>query len=742
MSNIIMDEVINNLPENIYQILKLNKIEKKDLLIAAKGDLDSDGNYGASWVLATATDMIVATEKSLIYHIEDIEDLSNEKVIAGGLLVATIAGLDSILCSFSNTCARDFGFFVKLFKKLKEGKELSPEDFEDNEMPMFCPKCRTRYDDPARKICPKCFDKRAIFLRVMSYLPKYKIELFFMLLCMFASSILNIAIPYIGGNILFDKVLKAGGEYYGEIVFFIMLMFVIKLVATAVSIIYGRINSSLTARVIFDLKTEIFGALQRLSLSFYNNNQTGTLMNNVNGDAMHLQYFFHDGAPYFIVNFITMVGIFVVMITMNWKLALITILPIPIIIYILKGFFPKLLVMFNRMFRRGGNLNSIINDSLNGSRVVKAFGKEASEVSRFSKTNDGVYQINMDLGQMVQTAFPLLYLMMGFSGLIVWGYGSWLVVNGEMTFGSLITFTGYGAMLIGPLQFMTQITQWWSDCMNSASRIFEIMDTVPEVEEKSDAIRIPSIKGNVEIKDVSFGYEPNNPVLHNLNFKVNSGEMIGIVGHSGAGKSTLTNIITRLYDVKEGAINIDGINIKDLSLKDLHSQIGMVLQETFLFIGTVAENIAYAKPEATMKEIIEAAKVANAHDFILELPEGYDTIIGSRGKNFSGGEKQRISIARAVLLNPNILILDEATASLDTETEKLIQEALEKLIKGRTTFAIAHRLSTLRNADRLVVIEKGKIEELGTHEELIRSKGTYYKLLQKQKEALKLQGVS
>ena len=742
MSNIIMDEVINNLPENIYQILKLNKIEKKDLLIAAKGDLDSDGNYGASWVLATATDMIVATEKSLIYHIEDIEDLANEKVIAGGLLVATIAGLDSILCSFSNTCARDFGFFVKLFKKLKEGKELSPEDFEDNEMPMFCPKCRTRYDDPARKICPKCFDKRAIFLRVMSYLPKYKIELFFMLLCMFASSILNIAIPYIGGNILFDKVLKAGGEYYGEIVFFIMLMFVIKLVATAVSIIYGRINSSLTARVIFDLKTEIFGALQRLSLSFYNNNQTGTLMNNVNGDAMHLQYFFHDGAPYFVVNLITMVGIFVVMITMNWKLALITILPIPIIIYILKGFFPKLLVMFNRMFRRGGNLNSIINDSLNGSRVVKAFGKEASEVSRFSKTNDGVYQINMDLGQMVQTAFPLLYLMMGFSGLIVWGYGSWLVVNGEMTFGSLITFTGYGAMLIGPLQFMTQITQWWSDCMNSASRIFEIMDTVPEVEEKSDAIRIPSIKGNVEIKDVSFGYEPNNPVLHNLNFKVNSGEMIGIVGHLGAGKSTLTNIITRLYDVKEGAINIDGINIKDLSLKDLHSQIGMVLQETFLFIGTVAENIAYAKPEATMKEIIEAAKVANAHDFILELPEGYDTIIGSRGKNFSGGEKQRISIARAVLLNPNILILDEATASLDTETEKLIQEALEKLIKGRTTFAIAHRLSTLRNADRLVVIEKGKIEELGTHEELIRSKGTYYKLLQKQKEALKLQGVS
>jgi ATP-binding cassette subfamily B protein len=465
-------------------------------------------------------------------------------------------------------------------------------------------------------------------------------------------------------------------------------------------------------------------------------------MNNVNGDAMHLQYFFHDGVPYFIVNLITMIGIFIVMLGLDWRLAFLAMFPIPIIVYVLKKLFPKLWVLFSRMFRRGGTLNSIINDSITGSKVVKAFGKEGAEVSRFSNSNEGVYQVNVDLGNVLNTAFPLIGFFMGCSGLIVWGIGSWLVVKGELSFGTLITFTGYVGMLLGPLQFMTQITNWWSDCMSSASRIFEIMDTVPEVEEKLDAIRMTEMKGNVSLKGVTFSYEQNSTVLQDISFEVKAGEMIGIVGHSGAGKSTLTNIITRLYDVKEGSITIDGVNVKDINMRDLHSQIGIVLQDTFLFMGTISENIGYARQDATLEDIINAAKVANAHEFITKLPDGYDTIIGSRGQNLSGGEKQRIAIARAILLNPKILILDEATASLDTETERLIQEALERLVKGRTTFAIAHRLSTLRNADRLIVIERGKLEEIGTHEELVKKKGIYYNLLQKQREALKLQGVS
>lgn len=738
-----IDELKENIPLHIREMLEVSNINIKDIVLITKGDLNHQGVFAESFVLANKTQLIVASEGINIYYLEAIEKLSSEQVVAGGMLVAEINGEDKILCRYSSSCTRDFAVFTKLFAKLKECKELTDEDFKGDEIPLFCPKCGTRYEDPIRKICPKCFDKRAIFKRVISYLPKYKLDLILILLCMLASSILNIILPYLGGNIFYDEVLKKDGSNYGRVGLLVLIMLAVKLLATLISICYGRINSDLSAKVIFDLKTEIFAALQRLSLSFYNRKQTGTLMNNVNGDSMHLQYFFHDGVPYFIVNLITMLGIFGVMLSLNWRLALLSIFPIPIIVYVLKSLFPKLWVMFSRMFRRGSALNSVINDSLSGARVVKAFGKEGEEITRFSNTNQNFYKVNLELGNLLQTAFPLLYFLMGSSGLVVWGYGSYLVVKGELTFGSLITFTGYVGMLVGPLQFMTQITNWWSDCMNSASRIFEIMDAVPEVEEKADAIRLCNIKGEVSLKGVTFSYEPNNPVLHDINIDVKQGEMLGIVGHSGAGKSTLTNVITRLYDVKEGQITIDGINIKDLNLKDLHSQIGMVLQDTYLFMGTIAENIAYARPEATMEEIIAAAKVANAHDFIMKLPDGYDTVIGSRGRqNLSGGEKQRISIARAVLLNPRILILDEATASLDTETERMIQEALERLIKGRTTFAIAHRLSTLRNADRLIVVEGGKISESGTHEELVKNKGIYYTLLQKQREALKLQGVS
>jgi ATP-binding cassette, subfamily B, bacterial len=762
-----VEDFIQNIPQYIDELLVLHNVSKKDIKIASKGDLDLEGNYGETWILATATSLLIITgrvigqggkgliiknkasqqrffeeESSTLYQIESIEKLSSEQVVAGGLLVATMEGEDKILYRYSNSCTRDFAIFTNLFNKMKEGKELTEEDFKSEEMPLYCPKCGTRYEDPVRKICPKCFDKRAIFLRVLSYLPKYKLQIFLILICMAASSALNVVLPYFGGNVFYDQVLKGGGKHYGKIGLFVSIMLAIRLSATVISICYGRINSSLTAKVVYDLKTEIFKALQRLSLSFYSSKQTGTLMNNVNGDAMHLQYFFHDGVPYFIVNIITIIGIFTVMMRMHWQLAMLSIFPVPVIVYFLSHLFPKMWVLFSRRFRRDSSLNSIVNDSLTGVRVIKAFGREGAEVDRFSKANDRVYSVNVDLANMVQTAYPMLFFFMGVGNLIVWGYGSWLVASGKLTFGTLITFTGYVAMLMGPLHFMTEITRWWSDCMNSASRIFEIMDAVPEVEEKLDAVRLPNMKGDVTLQDVTFSYEPNNPVLHEINLEVKAGEMIGLVGHSGAGKSTLTNIITRLYDVKEGKITIDGVNVKDINMKDLHSQIGLVLQETYLFMGTIADNIAYAKPDSTREEIIAAAKIANAHDFILKMLDGYDTLIGSRGQSLSGGEKQRIAIARAVLLNPRILILDEATASLDTETEGLIQEALERLVKGRTTFAIAHRLSTLRNADRLVVVERGKIKELGTHEELIKLKGVYHNLLKKQKEALKLQGVS
>jgi len=747
---------LEKMPEYIKKAMVDHGVSPADIQLVASSDLSKDGKFAESWLVITK-DMLFVTEG--VYEkakgtedgwkendfsrfpIQELDQINTENLVSGGLLTVKYKGEDIVLCRYSNTHARKFGIVAKLLNKLKGNHELTDEDFQDEHAPAYCPKCGLLYPDQNRKVCPRCLDKRAVFIRVLSLAPRYKLQIFLILVCMLLSSGLNLLNPYISGNIFFDEVLKEGGRYYHRIFEVVLLMIGARILALLISIAYGRLNSSVAAEIVYDIKTEVFSAMQRLSLSFYNNRQTGGLMTRVNQDAMHLQSFFHDGLPYFIVNSLTIIGIGITMFLVNWRLALLVLLPTPIIAYFLYNIFPKLWNLFHRNFRKSHFLNSLINDAFTGMRVVKAFGKEDIEINRFSIANEGVRSVSIELGTTVSTLFPAINFIMGIGGIIVWGVGGWEVMKGNMTFGTLVTFTGYIGMLYGPIQFMTEIVHWWSDCMNSAVRIFEILDSVPDVAEAPNPVRIPVIKGDVILKDVTFSYEPNKPVLHNINLDVKAGEMIGLVGHSGAGKSTITNLITRLYDVEEGAIYIDDVNVKQIAIKDLRSQIGMVLQETFLFNGTIAENIAYAKPTATMEEIIRAAKAANAHDFIIRLPDGYDTIIGRHGYNLSGGERQRISIARAILHDPKILILDEATASLDTETERQIQEALERLIKGRTTFAIAHRLSTLRDADRLVVIEQGKIVEMGTHIELVKKKGVYFKLLEKQRNALKLRGI-
>ncbi len=732
------------------------------MLVVAKADLSTDGEFADTWVVLTDQDLAVleisrerigqsdrgrqlrepGTSRFVSYSISDVERLTAESLPLSGILSAVVNGSPVVICRFTNTQARKFGIFAKLFGKVKEGKELTEEDFKDERSPAHCPKCGLLYPDQERRVCPRCLDKRSLFLKVLSFAPKYKVQIGLVLLCMVAGSALNITSPYIRGSLLFDQVLAPEGKYAGRILEIVVLIGAVQLLALLIGIIQGRMNAVVSARIVFDLKSEVFEAMQRLSLSFFNNKQTGSLMTRVNRDAERLQGFFLDGLPYFLVNVVTMTGIVISMVLLDWRLALLVLLPAPAVVYILNKIFPRLWTLFSRMFRRRSAMNALVNDVLTGRRVVKAFGREAAEVARFGAVNEGVFAVNVETGLFTSTVFPLINLLMGIGGLVVWGYGGLQVVSGGMTFGTLMTFTGYIAMIYGPLEFMTHIVDWWSSCMDSAQRIFEILDAVPDVVEAPNPVRMPSIKGQISLRDVTFSYEPNRPVLHRINLEIEAGEMIGLVGHSGAGKSTLTNIISRLYDVEEGEILIDGVNVKDIAVRDLRSQIGMVLQDVFLFQGSIAENIAYAKPEATQAEIIRAAKLANAHDFIMRLPDGYDTVIGRQGYDLSGGERQRLSIARAILHDPRILILDEATSSVDVETERLIQEALSRLVQGRTTLAIAHRLPTLRNANRLVVLEKGRVVEVGTHSELVKMRGVYYNLLMKQREALRIRGVA
>lgn len=672
--------------------------------------------------------------------LEEIERLSVVNLVASGMLVMQEHGSEERMAGiFTNGHMEAAAKLVSAFEKLKQGKEAEIQ--EDERKEAACPTCGMLYPERGRKVCPRCMKKHAIFGRLLRLAGRYKGTIALIIVFMLLNSLTSLIIPYLSGTVLFDQALGGTGRFAGQIGLVILLIILCRTLALAFGVVFGIQTAKLAVNVGFDLKSDVFASLQRLSLAFFQKRQTGQLMTRVNNDAADVQYFFTDGIPYFIVNAMNIIGIAAILFTLNWQLTLLCLVPLPLMIFIMRTAFPRLWRLSWRRHRRISAMNAMISDSMRGARVVKAFGKEYQEVERFSRSSRNYARAEQRFNKMGSTVFPTLNMIIQAGGIILWAFGGWQVIQGNFTFGLIMSFLHYLTMLYNPIQFMNNIVGWWSNCMSAAQRIFEIQDAVPDIQEKEDAVRRETIEGEIRAVHVTFGYEPNRPVLKNVSLHVKPGQMIGVVGRSGAGKSTLVNLISRLYDPDEGRITIDGIDVRDLSFDTLRRNIGIVSQEVFVFMGTIAENIAYAKPDCTLEEIVQAAKIANAHDFISNLPDGYDTYVGAGGYSLSGGEKQRLSIARAVLHNPRILILDEATASLDTETELEIQDALEKLMKGRTTIAIAHRLSTLRNADYLVVIEQGEVAEAGTHEELMELNGIYAGLVRKHDEALKMREV-
>jgi len=591
---------------------------------------------------------------------------------------------------------------------------------------------------PGRRRMPK--NKFKTIKRLWGIIKPYKWFVILSMVLFVAVSGLNLIIPEINRVVTDDYINnptpdKVNGWSYALM---ILLMLATQIVLRAIGVFRSHALIHASNSMIVDLRNMLFEKIQRLSIEKISKRTAGELMRRVSHDVGQIQRFLVHGFPSLVEQILLFIAIGIVFISKGLSLLLLLILlPVPLVMFGFSFFWKKIHKYFRKQWQCGSKSNSILHDIFSGIRVVKAFGMEHRETERYAKAAAEERETQIKADTMWTTLMPIMQFLMCFGEFIILFYVGNAILGGNMTIGQMSQFSIYASMIYGPLRMFSHMPRQIINFLTSANKVFEIIDESEEISDSKDAAS-PVIKGDIDINHVSFGYDSGAEVLTNIDLHIKSGEFIGLVGKSGVGKSTLINLIMRMYEVEDGSICVDGIDIRDISQEALRSQMGVVLQETFLFTGTIYQNIAYAKPDATREEIIAVAKLAGCHNFIIKLPDGYDTKVGEKGHSLSGGERQRVAIARALLHDPRILILDEATASLDTETEKQIQDALQNLSKNRTTIAIAHRLSTLRNATRLVVLDKGRVAEVGTHDELIEKKGIYYGLVMAQREMSKM----
>lgn len=574
-----------------------------------------------------------------------------------------------------------------------------------------------------------------LYLRILSYIKPYMHRLLFAMVCTIMAAAGNLYIPWIIKDMIDEVLADKNGTMLNWIAASIIAIFIVRGLFW-----YGQnyLMSYVGQSVIIDIRAAVFKKLQRLSVSFYDKNKTGTIMSYVTNDVNALQSAMVENTIEMITEGFILIGSVVAMIYLDWRLTLFTVCTFPVVLWFMEFFGKKIRKTGGRIQECTADITSVLQESVASARVIKSFVREDYEVDHFDVENKANFRANMKNAQLMATLTPVVELVAAIGVTMIIWYGGNNVINGTITAGSLVAFLTYAVNISNPIKRLTRVIGNIQKALAAAQRVFMIIDMPEEIAESRDAKQLPEVSGKVEFQNVSFAYNDKGNVITDLSFSVKPGEVIAIVGPSGAGKSTIANLLPRFYDVNKGDIKIDGHSVREVTLDSLREQVGIVPQETMLFNGSVYNNILYGRLDATKEEIEAAAKAANAHDFIMQLTDGYETKLGDRGVNLSGGQRQRIAIARAILKNPRILILDEATSALDTESERVVQEALDRLMVGRTSFVIAHRLSTVKNADKILVLEKGNLVESGTHDELLALDGLYahlYKIQYRNKEA-------
>ena len=574
-----------------------------------------------------------------------------------------------------------------------------------------------------------------LYLRILSYIKPYLPRLIAAAICTVLAAAGNLYVPWIIKDVI-DKVLAdKNADMLNIIAAGIIIIFFIRGVC-----FYGQnyLMSYVGERVIIDIRSAVYEKLQRLSVSFYDKNKTGTIMSYVTNDVSALQAAMVQNTIDMITEGSVLIGSITAMVYLDWKLTLFTFCTFPFVLWLMDFFGKRIRKSGRRIQECTADITSILQETVSSARVIKSFVREDYEIERFCNQNFANFRANMKNAQLMALLTPVIEFVAALGVTAIIWYGGHGVIDGDLTAGSLVAFLVYAVNISNPVKRLTRVIGSIQRALAAAQRVFDILDMKEEIAEVSGAKVLPQIEGAVEFKNVSFAYSKGEQVLQDVSFKAEPGEVVAIVGPSGAGKSTIANLLPRFYDTTAGSITIDGHNIAEVTLNSLREQVGIVPQETVLFNGTLYDNILYGRLEATREEVEAAAKAANAHNFIMEFPNGYETMLGDRGLNLSGGQRQRIAIARAILKNPRVLILDEATSALDTESERIVQEALDRLMVGRTSFVIAHRLSTIKNANKILVLQRGRIVEVGTHDELMANHKLYshlYNIQYREKEA-------